>query len=134
LIVDASIWVGAELESEPDHYASLEWRDRQIRRRRPLFIPRLALTEVARAVARVTGNPARGAEAAQRIRRYRNLTIVEMDEALMDRATRLAAQLRLRGADAVYVALADRRGLPLVTWDREVGERAGRIVRVKRPG
>jgi predicted nucleic acid-binding protein len=41
--------------------------------------------------------------------------------------------MRLRGADAVYVALARRLGMPLVTWDAEQRERAKPVVRVVTP-
>jgi predicted nucleic acid-binding protein len=39
----------------------------------------------------------------------------------------------LRGADAVYVAVARHLGLPLVTWDDELRARAGREVRAIQP-
>lgn len=134
MIVDASIWCSAELDSEADHQKSLEWRERQIKRRVRLVVPALALSEVAGAVARRSGSPDRGRSAAQALRAIRTLEVVLPDRALMDRATEIAASLRLRGADAVYVALAQLRGLPLFTWDIEVRERAGHIISVLRPG
>ena len=45
----------------------------------------------------------------------------------------LAAELGLKGADATTVAVAHLLGLPLVTWDRQQGERAGKRVTVYRP-
>jgi predicted nucleic acid-binding protein len=59
--------------------------------------------------------------------------VVLPDGALWDAALGAAAARSLRGADAVYVALADLLDLPLVTWDREQRERAGRRVRVITP-
>jgi predicted nucleic acid-binding protein len=53
---------------------------------------------------------------------------VEIDEGLGRLAAELAASLRLRGADAVYVAVASVTGERLVTWDREVVSRAARAV------
>ena len=38
----------------------------------------------------------------------------------------LAIRLRLRGADAVYVALAEQLGIPIVTWDGEMLKSDGR--------
>lgn len=134
MIVDASVWSSAELGRELDHHISLEWRERQIRRGVSLFIPSLALTEVAGAVARATGDVLRGAEAVRTMEAIRSLKVFPLGDELMKHATALAARLRLRGADAVYVALAHRRGLPLVTWDSEVRERAAPLVRVVRPG
>jgi len=46
----------------------------------------------------------------------------------------LAADLSLRGADALYVALSYHLKVPLVTWDRQQRERAGERVAVHTPG
>ena len=48
-------------------------------------------------------------------------------------AAEVAADLRLRGADAVYVAAARLLRVPLVTWDREQQQRAGAVVVVQMP-
>ncbi|MSQ13676.1 MAG: hypothetical protein EXR47_06065 [Dehalococcoidia bacterium] len=45
--------------------------------------------------------------------------LVAVERDLGQEAANVASTLRLRGADAVYVALARRLGMPLVTWDRE---------------
>jgi predicted nucleic acid-binding protein len=42
-----------------------------------------------------------------------------MDASLMQEATSIAANLGLRGADAIYVATAKLLNLPLLTWDQE---------------
>lgn len=134
MIVDASVWCSAELPDELDHQTSLEWRERQVRRQTPMLVPALALAEVAGAVARATGDANRGRDAVRMMRAIRTLQVILPDEALMERAAEIAAHLRLRGADAIYVALADHRGLPLVTWDLEVRDRAGRFIQVLLPG
>ena len=59
--------------------------------------------------------------------------LVAVDRQLADGAARLAARLRLRGADAVYVALAERLDLPLVTLDSQQLERGGSVIDVRRP-
>ena len=48
-------------------------------------------------------------------------------------AAELASELRLRGADAVYVAMTHRLGVPLVTWDREQLERAAVRIEARTP-
>ena len=40
----------------------------------------------------------------------------------------------VRGADAVYLAVAQRLQLPLVSWDGELLERAAALVTTYRPG
>jgi predicted nucleic acid-binding protein len=57
-----------------------------------------------------------------------------VDDVLAGTAARFATQLRLRGADAVYIAAAARLRLPLVTWDLEQRDRAARLVEVLIPG
>jgi predicted nucleic acid-binding protein len=42
-------------------------------------------------------------------------------------AGRVAATAKLKGMDAIYVALASREGLDLVTLDQEVIDRAARV-------
>lgn len=54
-----------------------------------------------------------------RQRRLPNGRLVSVDRPLAMLATRLAADLCLRGADALYVALARRQSAPLVPWNGE---------------
>ena len=49
--------------------------------------------------------------------------IVPVDFELAHIGARMAAEARLRGADAIYVALANRLAIPLVTWDLEQRQR-----------
>ncbi len=58
---------------------------------------------------------------------------VHLDDVLAQEAARLAADLRLRGADAVYVSVAALHGLPVFTWDMEMIRRAPLSVRVQTP-
>jgi predicted nucleic acid-binding protein len=55
------------------------------------------------------------------------------ERSLGDRAVALAASCRLRGADAVFVALAETLDQPLITLDREILERASRLVEAETP-
>lgn len=52
------------------------------------------------------------------------MSLVNFTRTRARRAAKLAAALRLRGADAVYVALALEYGATLVTWDAEMLQRA----------
>jgi predicted nucleic acid-binding protein len=52
------------------------------------------------------------------------LRLLAVDDTLAEASARLAADLGLRGADAVYVALAARLSARLVTWDREQSRRS----------
>jgi predicted nucleic acid-binding protein len=45
----------------------------------------------------------------------------------------LAASCKLRGADAVFVALAEALDQPLITLDQEILERSSRVVEAEAP-
>ena len=49
--------------------------------------------------------------------------MIPVDRALGLQAYHLAANLRIRGADAIYVALAQSLSIPLITWDAEQQQR-----------
>jgi len=61
------------------------------------------------------------------------VTVVALDEALGYLARALAAQYGLRGADAVYAAVAQQAGCTLISLDHEHLMRLGSIVVVRTP-
>jgi predicted nucleic acid-binding protein len=78
------------------------------------------MPEVGRkAIADIVSNPA--------------IRLMSIDDALVDLAGRDAASLLLRGSDAVYVALAERLSVPLITWDNEQIVRAKNLIDVRMP-
>ena len=132
-IVNASVWVSLLAADDVNHAASVQWFERQIAQGTPLAAPSLVLVEVAAAMARRTGDSTAGDAAARRLRRMPELVLVELT---IDRATRAASaatMLILRGADAVYAALAVELGFPLVTWDRQQRERSAALISVSSP-
>jgi predicted nucleic acid-binding protein len=62
-----------------------------------------------------------------------HVQLIPLDDALIDTAAELAADYALRGADAVYVAVARRHNCTLVSLDREQCERAAAIVATRTP-
>jgi predicted nucleic acid-binding protein len=133
-VVDASLWVSQLVPGDAHHRAARRWLDAALAAGgwTPV-VPALALPEVAGAVARRTGVPALGEEALAALRAVPGLRVVALDISLGEEAGRVAARLGLRGADAVYVAVAHALGVPLVTLDDELEARAGRFIRVERP-
>jgi predicted nucleic acid-binding protein len=81
------------------------------------------LVEVAAAVARVFDDTERGLTVARAVRDLPGQIWVPLDKSLADEAGRLAAERRVRGADAIYAAVAHRYGSSLITWDRQQLER-----------
>ena len=120
---DSSVWIGAFHIQDAHHAASRRWLNQRVVSSTQLVIPTLVLTEVAGAIRRRTGSAESGRQAAEDVVSIPGLRTVELDLLLAWDAARIAANLALRGADAVYVAVARRLHLPLVTWDQEIQTR-----------
>ena len=131
--VDASVFVNAFNPHETGHAASLEILSRIQRRDDPIIVPTLLVTEVASAVARAIDNTAGALKYSAAITALENLTLVTLTPALARQAADLAATHRLRGADAIYVAVALRYGTVLVTRDGEQRARGTAAVKCRTP-
>ena len=124
LTLDASVLVAACRRHEPGHEASRRLLAALREDDVPLIEPAILPVEIAAALGR-TGVPqdlalefALGAIALPRV------TVVAVDERLARAAAELAARRRLRGADAIYAAVAALYGARLVTLDDEQRRRA----------
>jgi len=69
----------------------------------------------------------------QMLLRMPALRIVHVERRLGMSAAQLAADLGLRGADAVYVALAQQLTVPLITLDQEQLDRTGSVISARWP-
>ena len=132
-VVDASVIVSYLHSGDLNHSASRSWLHRQVNSGQLLAAPILLIIEVGAAVARRTRSAALGHRAINNLQRLPLLRLVPLDHRLGLSANQLAADLYLRGADAVYVALALQLSLPLVSWDKEQLERASRAIEVRKP-
>jgi predicted nucleic acid-binding protein len=92
------------------------------------------LAEVSGSIARRTGNDQLGYQIVQQIRQLPTLQLITVDDVLGQLAAQIASTYRLRGADAVYLAVARRLQIPLVSWDREQLDRATALVTTYQPG
>lgn len=133
MVIDASVWIGALHVQDAHHAASTRWLNQHLTGATQLVTPTLALAEVAGAIRRRTGSVASGNRVIADIAALPGLDLVPLDIALASEAAALAADRALRGADAVYVAVARRLGLPLVTWDEEIHTRCAGVIRVVYP-
>jgi predicted nucleic acid-binding protein len=99
----------------------------------PIIVPNLVLAEVAGAISRTRNDPVRAEAFATTLGRLPNVTVVALEMTLGDQARALAAQHGLRGADAVYAAVAQQAGCTLISLDHEHLTRLGSIVTVHTP-
>lgn len=134
MVVDASVWVSYFLPGDRFHAGTEAWLEAAMREERALAAPSLLLPEVAGAVARRSGSPDLGVEAAERLRNLPTLNLVPLGEELVRLSVEVAATLPVRGADALYIATAQLLRVPLVTWDAEQRARGGLVVPTHSPG
>jgi predicted nucleic acid-binding protein len=131
--IDASVFVSA-VRLEEDHYAASREFLRQAREETaPVFCPTLVLPECAAAIARPTGDSALVDELTTLVENFPGLRLVNIDLSLSRRAVQIAKTHRLRGADSIYVAVAEMFNATLVTWDAEMLQRGSAVVQTLTP-
>lgn len=131
--VDANIFVRDLNPRDPNYATCHALLDRLNTDLAPVVCPSIMLTEIAGVVSRVTGDPMRGRVYADLVAGLPYLTLLPCDAPLVQRATELAADYRLRGMDALYLATAIQTRTALVTLDQELCTRAAPVVRTLAP-
>ena len=132
--VDASVFVSAYNDYEIGHDESHQFLELLRARGLPLIEPMLLLPEVTAAIARVYQDAELATSVATNVKALPHITLVPMNEAIVDIAINVAAHQRLRGSDAVYAAVARRYNTTLVTLDQEQYARVGNVVTAQTPG
>jgi predicted nucleic acid-binding protein len=132
-VLDASVCVAIFNEIDPDHPAASSWFAAASLAEEPIVAPVILLAEVGSALARALDEDRAPMEAVKLLRSGRLLELFPVDGRLAARAATIGIALRIRGADAIYVALADQLGIPLITFDRQQLERGGQVVTARTP-
>ncbi len=131
--VDASVFVNAFNPHEDGHAESLAILVAIQEREDPIIVPTLLVPEIASAVARASDDSVGAIQYADATAALPHLTTVALSPTMARHAAELAATHRLRGADAVYVAVARRYGTTLVSRDEEQRSRGSAIVTCQTP-
>lgn len=131
-VVDASVYVARTRRSEPGFADAAAFFHRLDVEQRSVYLPAIALPEIAGNIARATGKP-RHARRLLAIFMQPYVYVVDVDATLGRLAANLAAEHRIRGCDAVYVALAQLRNAPLITLDQEQRQRVPLSVTARTP-
>jgi predicted nucleic acid-binding protein len=132
VVVDASVMTAVYVPKDVQHTASRDWLRWYILAGGQIVAPCLMAVEVAASVARRT-QPQCGHAALRGLQQLSALRFVTVNRALHLRAATLGADLGVKGADSLYVAVAERLGVPLVSWDAEHNTRATAAITVYRP-
>jgi predicted nucleic acid-binding protein len=132
-VIDASVYIALVNAHETEHTSSWAWFEQIKRAEEPVVAPVILLAEVAAALSRGTGDPTLAHRVAQQLARSEAIELIQITMVMAERAAEIAAEHRIRGCDAVYVALADQLSDTLVTLDRQQLERGAALVTVRAP-
>jgi len=132
-VVDASVWVSRFWGLDAFHDTSRVWLEQASVNDQPLAAPTIMPAEVSGAIARRTGDTELGYQIVQQILQLPTLQLITVNATLGQLAAQIASSYRLRGADAVYVAVAIQLQLPLITWDREQASRVAGFISAYTP-
>ncbi len=132
-VIDASVYVALSNAGEAAHAASFAWLRRTIEEGAAITAPNIILAEVAAALSRGLGDPALALQAVATLQQSKIITLMPVSQSLAELAAVIAAQHRIRGCDAIYVALAQQTGDALVTLDQQQLARGAAVVSTHPP-
>jgi predicted nucleic acid-binding protein len=132
-VIDASVYIALVNTREREHASSWAWFERARATDESIVAPAILLSEVAAALSRGVGDPTLAHRVTQQLARSEVISLVPVTMVMAEHAAEMAADHRIRGCDAVYVALADRLGETLVTLDRQQLERVAALVTIRAP-
>jgi predicted nucleic acid-binding protein len=132
-VIDASVYVALVNAQEKDHASSWAWFEQAQAAQEPIVAPVILLAEVAAALCRGIGDLRLAHRVVQQLRHSEVIELVPVTLAMAERAATIAVDHRIRGCDALYIALADQLRDRLITLDRQQLERSGAVVIALQP-
>lgn len=132
-IIDASVYVALMNEQEKAHVACWRWFEQAVAREQLLYSPAILVAEVGAALSRGTDDVSFARQVIEQLHRSMTIQLLPITPSLAFRAGIIAIDYKIRGCDAVYVALAEQLERPLVTLDRQQLERGSRVVTTMSP-
>jgi len=130
IVVDASFIVSCYFKKEKFHKKAKQFFQKLLAEKETILLPEIAFPEIASAVARGTGNSKYATEFCREIRNLPNFIFIPIDQVISEISVEIASNYFLRGADAIYVAVAYKYNGTLVTLDKKQKEGASKIVMV----
>ena len=127
LVIDASVWVSAADPTDGMSARSRVFLARVAARELPIVLPEFAKLEIACALARRLRSAEHGRNLADQILESPRMSTYSVNRAVLRRAIELGTRNHLRAGDALYAAIARAAEGELVSWDRELIERAGAL-------
>lgn len=117
--LDASVAVSASFPAEASFEDSHRLLELLVQDQAMIVVPSLIRPEIAAAVRRSTGDPDEAKALEETFSALPGVVFKDLDNRVADMAVEIAATAGLRGADAVYAAIARRFDATLITLDSE---------------
>ena len=130
-VLDASVAVASLRPNEPLHAAAVAYLTPLLKGLDDMVVPSVFRIEVASALARSGFTPSQANRFVAGF--VGRSTVVTIGPGRSRKIQGVAVATRLRAADAIYVWLAETEGIPLVTADREIHQRAAGRCQVVAP-
>jgi predicted nucleic acid-binding protein len=132
-VVDAGVYIALINAHEREHAKCWAWFEQARAADESIVAPVILLSEVAAALSRGVGDPTLAHRVVQQLARSKVIQLIPVTLAMAEQAALIAAEHKIRGCDAVYVALTDQLSDTLVTLDRQQLERGAAVVTVRAP-
>ena len=124
LVVDSSVIVASYIPEEVNHLQGLEYRNGLDRGAYVFHLPMLVVVEVTSAIRRRLSNWQQVIDDWRRNltrwEREGKIVLYPLNRVRMESAASAASRHSLRGADSIFVALAEELNMPLRTFDNEL--------------
>jgi len=132
VVLDSTVIFSIFYEKDTFHQLGMEIFDQFINREIEAFIPTLAMPEVCGAMKRETKDHKISMIVESQLEGWIENGMISAKELTLDRmkyATEDAIRFGLKGADAVFIALAKELDASLATFDKSLKEKIGRSVK-----
>lgn len=133
IVIDASVWVSVILASDAHHPDTRAWADSLVHHPVERAVPAPFPAEVVGVLQRTKNPETIVREALATMTSGRPFAIHPISVELGLLAAEAARRTAVRGADAVYLALAAWLDVPSISWDRQQRERGVIFCRTMTP-
>ncbi|MCB0074050.1 MAG: type II toxin-antitoxin system VapC family toxin [Caldilineaceae bacterium] len=132
-VIDASVFVAIVNRADAHHDACRTWFEQAVNNGDRLLAPNILMSETAAAISRGAGNEALARAIVTTLAASTVIELIPIGNSLAAAAAEIAATRRIRGCDAVYVALASSVDEALVTLDQQQLTRSSGLIAVMSP-
>jgi predicted nucleic acid-binding protein len=133
-VIDSSIFLSGFFDHEPYHKESQKCL--RYFKENPsvsVFLPEFVIPEIGCVISRIIKKSKLGIEFAKSLRGFVNFKFIPVDRYIADLSLEIGSFLNLKGADAIFVAVAYNFNSTLISSDKEHLEKAKRLIKVIHP-